>query len=261
MAGKEIAVKKYVVRLSADEREKLWEFIRSGKRSTQLLTKARILLKADVSEAGEGWSDSRIAKALDTSGANIERTRRQLVEEGCEPACKNGSDAILMRMDESCGRNEASLQKIDLGSSIHLTLDQLEFGDVAFGLTIGPRFDNGGADSCSVLHYACSERGDQARLGLGDPRVEIQRDLFPDHGLEPLHESSGFSKRRGASLDSGNSYGFGLVQLVARYRHQPRDCLGGGSLLQLLIGSSLGTPPSCCPFADHAQGAVEATRS
>src|SRR6516162_9754815 len=55
-----------------------------GKRSAQLLTKARILLKADVSELGEGWSDSRIAVALDTSIATIERTRRQLVEEGFE---------------------------------------------------------------------------------------------------------------------------------------------------------------------------------
>ena len=84
MTGKQIAVKKYVVRLSADEREKLSEFIRSGKRSAQLLTKARIVLKADVSDAGEGWSDSKIAAALDTSVANVERTRRQLVEEGFE---------------------------------------------------------------------------------------------------------------------------------------------------------------------------------
>ena len=84
MAGKKIAVKKYVVRLSAEEREQLASLIRSGKRSAQLLTKARILLKADVSEAGEGWSDSRIAEALDTSVATIERTRRQLVEEGFE---------------------------------------------------------------------------------------------------------------------------------------------------------------------------------
>ena len=84
MAGREIAVKKYVVRLNADEREQLAALIRSGRRSAQLLTKARILLKADVSEAGEGWSDSRIAEALDTSVANIERTRRQLVEEGFE---------------------------------------------------------------------------------------------------------------------------------------------------------------------------------
>ena len=84
MAGKEIAVKKYVVRLDAEERDRLNELIRKGKRSAQLLTKARILLKADVSELGKGWSDSRIAAALDTSIANIERTRRQLVEEGFE---------------------------------------------------------------------------------------------------------------------------------------------------------------------------------
>ncbi len=73
-----------MVRLSAEEREKLSEFIRSGKRSAQLLTKARILLKADASNAGEGWSDSKIAEALVTSIANVERTRRQLLEEGFE---------------------------------------------------------------------------------------------------------------------------------------------------------------------------------
>jgi len=84
VARKEIAVKKYVVRLSTEERKQLSDFVRSGKRSARLLTKARILLKADVSDAGEGWSDGKIAAALDTSIANIERTRRQLVEEGFE---------------------------------------------------------------------------------------------------------------------------------------------------------------------------------
>ena len=84
MAGKEIANKKYVVRLSAEERAHLEEFISKGKRSAQLLRKARILLKADVSEAGEGWSDVRIAEALETSVGTIERTRRQLVTEGFE---------------------------------------------------------------------------------------------------------------------------------------------------------------------------------
>jgi len=84
VAGREIAAKKYVVRLSAAERERLSAFISSGKRSAQLVTKARILLKADVSDAGEGWSDSQIAAALDTSIANVERTRRQLVEESIE---------------------------------------------------------------------------------------------------------------------------------------------------------------------------------
>ena len=58
MAGKEISVKKYVVRLSGDEREQLEVLIRKGKSPAQRLLKARILLKADVSQAGVGWSDS-----------------------------------------------------------------------------------------------------------------------------------------------------------------------------------------------------------
>jgi hypothetical protein len=67
VAGKEISVKKYVVGLSAEERERLEALTRAGKSSAQLLRKARILLKADVSEAGKGWSDSAISAALDTS--------------------------------------------------------------------------------------------------------------------------------------------------------------------------------------------------
>jgi hypothetical protein len=84
VARREVAVKKYVVRLSGEERARLDALIRKGKRAAPLLTRARILLKADVSEAGDGWSDSRIAEALDTSVPTIERTRRQLVEEGFE---------------------------------------------------------------------------------------------------------------------------------------------------------------------------------
>ena len=57
MAGQDTGTKKYVVKLSAEERERLETVINSGKRSAQLITKARILLKADTSEAGEGWTD------------------------------------------------------------------------------------------------------------------------------------------------------------------------------------------------------------
>jgi transposase len=82
VAAREIAVKKYVVKLSAEERERLDSVIHSGKHPAQRLMKARILLKADAGEAGEAWSASQIAKALDTSLATIARTRQQLVEEG-----------------------------------------------------------------------------------------------------------------------------------------------------------------------------------
>ena len=82
MAAKEISVKKYVVRLSGEERERLEALIRKGKSPAQRLLKARILLKADVSEAGAGWSDSRIIKALETSVSMVYRVRK--AEEGFE---------------------------------------------------------------------------------------------------------------------------------------------------------------------------------
>jgi hypothetical protein len=53
MAAKEISVKKYVVRLSGEERERLETLIRKGKSPARRVLKARILLKADVSEAGK----------------------------------------------------------------------------------------------------------------------------------------------------------------------------------------------------------------
>jgi Homeodomain-like domain len=84
MAARAASVKRYVVRLSAEERRRLEAMIHKGKSSAARLLKARILLKTDVSEAGEGWSDSRIVEALETSVSMVYRVRRQLVEEGLE---------------------------------------------------------------------------------------------------------------------------------------------------------------------------------
>ncbi|MGH8749717.1 MAG: IS630 family transposase [Burkholderiales bacterium] len=84
MSAREISVKKYVVKLSAEERERLQSLIRSGKHPSRKLTRARILLKADAGEAGEAWSDGQIAAGLDTSLATVARIRQQLVEEGVE---------------------------------------------------------------------------------------------------------------------------------------------------------------------------------
>src|SRR2546421_11270787 len=84
MDGKEISVKTYVVRLSGEERQRLEALVRKGKNPASRLLKARILLKADVSEMGEGGSDSRIMEALDASPSMGYRVRKQLVEEGME---------------------------------------------------------------------------------------------------------------------------------------------------------------------------------
>jgi Homeodomain-like domain len=109
VAGKEIAVKKYVVKLSAEEREQLESLIRFGKHAASKLLKARILLKADISEAGEGWSDSRIAAALETSVDTVSRTRQRLVEAGLDVALSRQHSAASARTRVFDGAAEAKL--------------------------------------------------------------------------------------------------------------------------------------------------------
>ncbi len=86
MARKAIAVKKYVVTLSDEERDRLNAMIKKGRHPARQHLKARILLKADASDAGEGWSDSQIAAALSTSVDTVARARQRLVEEGLDGA-------------------------------------------------------------------------------------------------------------------------------------------------------------------------------
>jgi len=46
---------KYIVRLSDEERERFDTLIQNGKHRARQLLKARVLLKADASDAGAGW--------------------------------------------------------------------------------------------------------------------------------------------------------------------------------------------------------------
>ena len=109
MTAKQIAVKKYVVRLSDEERERLNTLIRKGKHRASEAVKARILLKADASEAGAGWSDSRIASALGTSVDTVARTRQQLVEDGLESALTRKHSPASARKRIFDGAAEAKL--------------------------------------------------------------------------------------------------------------------------------------------------------
>ena len=109
MTAKQNAGKRYVVKLSDTERERLNTLIHSGKHPARQLTKARILLKADALEAGEGWSDSRIAAALDTSIDTVARTRQQLVEEGFESVLTRKHSPASARLRIFDGAAEAKL--------------------------------------------------------------------------------------------------------------------------------------------------------
>lgn len=77
---------KYVVRLEAEERQQLLDLVGKGKRAASVLTRARILLKADAGAEGPDWKDDEITEALDASLSTVHRVRQAFVEEGLEAA-------------------------------------------------------------------------------------------------------------------------------------------------------------------------------
>ena len=109
MTAKQPAVKKYIIKLSDEERERLNALIQKGKSPARQVLKARILLKADASQAGEAWSDGRIAEALDTSVDTIARTRQQLVEGGIDAALAHKHSPNSARRRIFDGAAEAKL--------------------------------------------------------------------------------------------------------------------------------------------------------
>ena len=78
--------KKYIVRLTGEERERLVQLASSGRGTARKITRARALLQADTSEAGPGWKDEQIAEGLVVSVRFIEMLRERFVLEGLE-AC------------------------------------------------------------------------------------------------------------------------------------------------------------------------------
>jgi Homeodomain-like domain len=72
----------YRVVLSEEQRAELRGLVGSGHHPAQMLTRARILLKADHGEGGPGWSGAAVAGALDVDPSTVLRVRRQFVTEG-----------------------------------------------------------------------------------------------------------------------------------------------------------------------------------
>ncbi len=80
----------------------------SGSAPARMLTRARILLKADHGEGGPGWADAAVAGALDVNPSTVLRVRRRFVGEGLEAtlARKRPDRTYDRRLD---GRQEAHL--------------------------------------------------------------------------------------------------------------------------------------------------------
>ena len=77
-----MADKKFIVKLSSEERQQLDDLISKGKAAAKTILKARILLKADQGEGGEGWLDERICEAFDTNVSMVSRVREKFVTQG-----------------------------------------------------------------------------------------------------------------------------------------------------------------------------------
>jgi hypothetical protein len=123
--------KKYVVRLSEEERSVCQGIIKTLKGPSQKFRRAQILLKADAD--GSGWSDVKIAEAFNCRVQTIENLRKRLVTESFELALdgkKRQEPPTPCTLD---GEAEAQLIAMRLGKppvgyghwTLHLLADEM----------------------------------------------------------------------------------------------------------------------------------------
>lgn len=105
--------KKYIVRLSKQEREELLDVVKRLKGSSQKVRRAQILLKADV--RGPNWSDAKIADAYSCRVQTVECLRKRLVTEGFEVALHGKQRVSPPREKVLDGKNEAKVIALRLG--------------------------------------------------------------------------------------------------------------------------------------------------
>ena len=105
--------KKYIVRLTAEEREVCQQTVRKLKGSGEKVRRAQILLKADAD--GPAWTDERIADAFSCRTKTVENVRQRCVLEGFERALerkRRASPPVPKLLD---GEQEAQIIALRLG--------------------------------------------------------------------------------------------------------------------------------------------------
>ena len=123
--------KKYIVRLSDEERGVCQEVVKRLKGTSQKVKRAQILLKADAD--GPAWPDAKIAEAFDCRVQTVEDLRKRLVTEGFEAALERKVRATPPTACKLDGQGEAKLIAMRLGRppagygrwSLQLLADQL----------------------------------------------------------------------------------------------------------------------------------------
>ena len=123
--------KKYVVRLSDQERQECMEVVKNLKGTSQKVRRAQILLKADAE--GPTWTDARIADAFHCRVQTVENLRKRLVTEGFQQALDGKKRQTPPTQPVLDGKGEAKLISMRLGKppvgygrwTLHLLADEL----------------------------------------------------------------------------------------------------------------------------------------
>ncbi len=105
--------KKYIVRLSDDERDTLREVVKKLEGTSQKVRRAQILLKADAN--GPSWSDGRIADAFSCRTRTVEKVRQRLVERGFNETLDGKKRATPPTEKLLDGKQEAKIIAMRLG--------------------------------------------------------------------------------------------------------------------------------------------------
>ncbi len=123
--------KKYIVRLTDEEREVLREVVKKLKGTSQKVRRAQVLLKADAD--GPNWTDKKIAEAVSCRTKTVENIRQRLVTEGFEIALNGKERETPPRQKVLDGEQEAKVIALRLGEppkgfanwSLRLLADQV----------------------------------------------------------------------------------------------------------------------------------------
>jgi hypothetical protein len=108
--------KRYIVRLSAEERKQLTDLLGKKVLAAQKRKRAQVLLKADASPDGPAWVDSRIAEACDVTVVTVENLRKSYVLEGLEGTVERKKQCRPSRQPVLDGAKEARLVALCCGT-------------------------------------------------------------------------------------------------------------------------------------------------
>ena len=108
--------KRYIVRLSDDERKQLAELLGKKMLAAKKRMRGQVLLKADAGKDGPAWVDRRISEAFGVSVVTVEKIRKSYVLEGLEATIERKKQCRPSRQRVLDGAKEARLVALCCGT-------------------------------------------------------------------------------------------------------------------------------------------------